>query len=215
MVADDCALVEDGAERPWGSLLATRHLRLERPAPVTAADFARLDLGLLKPLVRREFLTRHGLTFDPGLRYVHDFQQWLACLLHGARLVVVPEAHYVYRARPGALTEDKHPVLVELRDVVRAVLTRSDVRDDPALSAALRARLLRADREIEYQRFAGLLKRLVLGAAARQLARHPGVVGTGLRHLPLVLRARLSRRPGAAGLFPRAERNPRPSRGRT
>jgi succinoglycan biosynthesis protein ExoO len=194
MVADDPALIEDGAVRPWSTLLAVQGLRPCGVRRVTAAEFARIDLGLTKPVIRRRFLAEHRIAFDGTLRYVHDFQCYLACLRAGARFVLVPEPLYFYRARAGALTADKAPAIDELSRFARRLLAPpGDAGPDPALAAALRERIRRADEELAYQRVAQLLKRRATLPALRELARRPGLLRFGLRRLPAVVRARLSR----------------------
>ena len=61
-------------------------------------------LGFLKPLIRREFLARHGLRYEEDIRVGEDFLLLFACLTQGARLQLLPEAGYIYRIRPDSLS---------------------------------------------------------------------------------------------------------------
>jgi succinoglycan biosynthesis protein ExoO len=51
---------------------------------------------LVKPLIRRAFLARHALRYDPACRIGEDFDILVRCLLEGAKAAIVPQALYVY-----------------------------------------------------------------------------------------------------------------------
>lgn len=84
------------------------------PAAVSAAEFLRGNLpdpaqprrsyGFLKPLIRRAFLTGHGLRYDESLRFAEDFAFYLECLAAGARFVLLRQPLYRYRLRADSLT---------------------------------------------------------------------------------------------------------------
>ncbi|MFN3513200.1 MAG: glycosyltransferase family 2 protein [Phenylobacterium sp.] len=62
------------------------------------------ELGFLKPLMRRDFLTTHGLVYDPSLRLGEDFALYARALAAGARFKVVPPCGYVSVVRPDSLS---------------------------------------------------------------------------------------------------------------
>jgi succinoglycan biosynthesis protein ExoO len=194
MVVDDCHLIEDGATRPWGSLLGLHGLRIETARTVGGAEFVRVDLGPTKPLIRRELLVRHAIAYDETLRRVEDFAFSLECLLSGARLVVVPEAYYFYRGRGGATcSSDRIGVLREHVEVAERLARDPRVRSDPELRRAL-ARVARRDRAgMPYYEMVGFVRARRIAAAARVVVRSPNVIRLVASHLPIVLRARLSR----------------------
>jgi succinoglycan biosynthesis protein ExoO len=199
MVADDCHLIEDGATRPWGSLLGLHGLHIEAPRLVGATEYVRVDLGPAKPIIRRDVLVRHGIAYDEGLHRVEDFAFGLDCLLAGASLLVVPEAYYYYRARRGARTSDRVAVLREHVEVVERLARDERVQPDPELRRAL-ARVARRDRSgIPYYELVGFIKAGRIAAAARVVLRSPGVLLVVAGQLPIVLRARLSRPRGGSG----------------
>jgi succinoglycan biosynthesis protein ExoU len=65
-----------------------------------------LDLGFLKPLVRRSFLDAHGLRYRPELRLGEDYEIYARALALGARFVLTPPAGYVSVERSGSLSRD-------------------------------------------------------------------------------------------------------------
>ena len=66
---------------------------------------AAAKLGFLKPLFRREFLTRHGLHYAEDIRVGEDVLLVFACLAMGARMQLLPEPGYVYRIRTGSVSQ--------------------------------------------------------------------------------------------------------------
>jgi len=62
------------------------------------------ELGFLKPLMRRDFLTQHGLSYDPRLRLGEDFDLYARALLAGARFEVTPQVGYIARIRADSLS---------------------------------------------------------------------------------------------------------------
>jgi glycosyltransferase involved in cell wall biosynthesis len=86
---------------------------MRHPGPLTLADMLNRDmpdlrgtsrLGFVQPMIRRDFLRRHGLKFSPEIRAGEDFLHYFECVAHGARFVLTPEANYIYRIRPNSIT---------------------------------------------------------------------------------------------------------------
>lgn len=96
ILVDDPAYVLQGATNVTTTLLG--HLGL------TCTGFRELDLPTLlryqmlqfKPTISREFLERHGLRYPVNLRLGEDQVFFLDCLIHGARVGLLPEPLYLY-----------------------------------------------------------------------------------------------------------------------
>lgn len=108
-----------------------------------------VDLGLLKPILRRSFVEQHGLRYREDIRHGEDFIFYLTALVHRARFAVFPEAHYVYTQRLGSLSR-KHSTLTrtrvnlsEIETVSRNIAASPLTDNDPQLALLLN---LRADR---------------------------------------------------------------------
>lgn len=90
---DDSTGLETGAAfyepRPVSSLTASRLLHSEHP-------FGRVRFGLLKPLVRRQFLERRGIRYATEIHYAEDFHFLMRVLLEGGAGVLVSDPYYVY-----------------------------------------------------------------------------------------------------------------------
>lgn len=99
----------------------------------------------MHPVIRREFLERHQLSYDPQARNGEDFLFYLDCLTAGAHWLVTPEAMYSYRVRDGSMTDvvrnrDRAAMIRKLRALI---LQPGIVQNAPLASALERhARLV-------------------------------------------------------------------------
>ena len=208
LYADDILLVRHGESEPWSSLLRESGQVVTGPLLVDAESFVTSDvygerslrLGLSKPLMRRAFLTEHGLEYDPGLRMGQDFWLYLACLMRGARFIVDPEGHYYYRSRPDSLVKQSQVRRLELYcRASHAFLARSDVSAQPRLAEAIRRNLGRFERNLAYYRVVEPFKRRQIGATLAAAVTNPRFVIHACSRIPRAVARRLtSRRPASA-----------------
>jgi succinoglycan biosynthesis protein ExoO len=75
--------------RPVSALTLSRFISSEHP-------LGRVRFGLLKPMVRRDFLLEHGVRYPTEVRLAEDFHFFLHVLLEGGQGVLLSEAHYIY-----------------------------------------------------------------------------------------------------------------------
>lgn len=73
-------------------------------ANISQAGRPRAELGFLKPVMRRAFLERHALAYDPRMRLGEDFDLYARMLLAGARFRLVAVCGYVALERPDSLS---------------------------------------------------------------------------------------------------------------
>lgn len=97
-----------------------------------------LDLGFIKPLMRRSFLEQHAIQYAPELRLGEDYELYARALAHGARFLTVAPQGYVSIDRPGSLS-NRHSEddLRRLRDCDDRLLTirEFDTKERAALAA--------------------------------------------------------------------------------
>jgi succinoglycan biosynthesis protein ExoO len=194
MVADDLLVVPDGSRKPINSALSARGLNLQQPTRVSPVTFVDWDLGITQPLIRRAFLADSGVRLDESLRCGVDFDFFLRCFLKGATFVLVPEAYYFYRARPGSITSRRIELFTRNREATRRYLEEDSVRQDPELSAALRRRERHQAHIVAYNRIRMSLRRGSLLEAWSFARQTPGVFLFALRRLPRGLVRRIERR---------------------
>ena len=112
-VGDDLFKVnEDDIYGPRTSLLSVPET--QKPERINLADFIegnltnsnsqRSELGFLKPLMRRDFLTRNKLTYREDMRLGEDFALYTEALIAGARFCLVPAKGYIAVVRDNSLS---------------------------------------------------------------------------------------------------------------
>jgi succinoglycan biosynthesis protein ExoO len=75
--------------RPVSPLTAQRFVASEHP-------LGRVRFGLLKPMVRRQFLLERGIRYATEIGLAEDFHFFLRVLLEGGKGLLLSEAHYIY-----------------------------------------------------------------------------------------------------------------------
>jgi succinoglycan biosynthesis protein ExoU len=65
-----------------------------------------LDLGFLKPIFRRAFISANGMRYRDSMRLGEDYYFYAEALTRGARFLVGGPAGYVSMERPGSLSKD-------------------------------------------------------------------------------------------------------------
>lgn len=184
IVADDLAVIRDGASEPYTTALLKRRLRLRQPRPITPEQAIDWDLGITQPLVRRSFWVAAGIAFDESLRAgEEDFPALLACLLAGARFVLLPEAYYFYRQRSGSATSQRERLFRASREVTLRLLADPAVQGRAGVRAALQRRLRHLEQVLAYHHFKRLMAERRYGPGLRYLLGQPDLARFLGQHL--------------------------------
>lgn len=123
-----------------------------------------LDLGYLKPLMRRDFLDAHRLRYRTDMRLGEDYELYARALALNARFIVCGEAGYISVETPGSLSKEHGELdLQKLRDCDDAIaavrtLTAPEQR-------ALRRHWASVDRRLQWRRLISAVKAKDAGAA--------------------------------------------------
>lgn len=99
MAADNVVFLDSGARQ-----IVRTAFEPNRPAfPIHRADFLRnsssyaaFDFGILKPIVRRDFLQRHNIRYYEETRLSEDFYYMMMIFLSGGTGVIVPDSFYYW-----------------------------------------------------------------------------------------------------------------------
>lgn len=189
---------------------------VREPQHLTAAEFVfrnvgdpkhpRLSYGFMQPIIRRDFLVRHGLRYDERNRFGEDFMLYVACLRAGACWWMTPEVLYHYATRPGSLTEvQSSDDLLRIAQLEEDFLRDPAILRDPALRDALRQHKAKIERSYYYRAFTDALKLGRFGEAGRLLVQSPlsssYIALETMRQTPAILRKTLR-----GGYFPRTGR---------
>ncbi|MFT3729328.1 MAG: glycosyltransferase family 2 protein [Terricaulis sp.] len=128
------------------------------------AQTGTLDLGFLKPVFRRSFLTAHELSYREDMRLGEDYELYARALLLGARFLVGGPAGYISVEREGSLSKEHSETdLEKLRDcdaTLRGVRTLSAEED-----RALRQRWTSIDCRLQWCRLISAVKARDIAAA--------------------------------------------------
>lgn len=106
-VADNLILYDHVAKREAGTAFAPQwKIRRIEAIDLFANDFAGegFHFGGLKPILRRDFLSRNRLKYDDSFRYGEDFTLYAEMLFCGASAVVTSEPLYIFSTRLGSLS---------------------------------------------------------------------------------------------------------------
>jgi succinoglycan biosynthesis protein ExoO len=178
VVTDDLYTVRGALFKPeepvLRSMLQEAGFKITRPRRLDIYDLVRYELALLKPIIRRSFLGRHELSYDPTLLRAHDFYLYFDILAQGGRWLQLPEGYYLYY-KYGLAAKDKddrvrRTTLTETVESNRSLLNHPAAVGDKALIAALERRIQKAQRRIVFataqdavrqRRFADLARWLV------------------------------------------------------
>ncbi|MEJ0059753.1 MAG: glycosyltransferase family 2 protein [Terricaulis sp.] len=123
-----------------------------------------LDLGFIKPLMRRSFLEAHAIQYRDPMRLGEDYELYARALAHGARLLLTPPAGYVSVEREGSLSK-KHSEtdLLHLRDC------DAELASIPGLGAQQKRALARhwtsVDNRLQWRRLISAVKARDIRAA--------------------------------------------------
>jgi succinoglycan biosynthesis protein ExoO len=103
---EDCTIIADNYTRfddSSGQELGDAFYDAVAISPLTATRFVasehplgRVRFGLLKPMVRRQFLVDHGIRYATEIGLAEDFHFFVRVLLEGGKGLLVNEAHYIY-----------------------------------------------------------------------------------------------------------------------
>jgi len=112
LIADDLLQISEGQPLATGKLLWFRDNAASFDVSfgsfvesnVTKASRLRREMGFLKPLMRRDFLEKHGLAYDEAMRLGEDYDLYARALSLGARMRLVRWAGYVSVMRGDSLS---------------------------------------------------------------------------------------------------------------
>lgn len=181
-VADNIAFVDEAA-------VARAHAELAEiePSPkiidletfvegnISKPGVRRGEIGFLKPLMRRDFLQRHGLRYSEDLRLGEDYDLYARALVCGARYKVIHSCGYGAVVRGNSLsgshrTED----LRRLYEADRAILASAGLSEAERRVIGSHERHIRARYELRH--FLDVKREGGFGRALAYALRHPAAL---------------------------------------
>lgn len=133
------------------------------------------ELGFLKPLIRREFLTRNNLRYNENLRLGEDYDLYAWALALGARFVVISNCGYGAVVRSDSLS-GRHSTrdLKNLADAAQLLLESGILSHQAAKAVGAHAKHVRS--KYDHRLFLDVKAREGLAAAAAVFARDPATI---------------------------------------
>lgn len=184
VVSDDVSIIHETTRRSGGfsarSLIQEQNLRIKEPAWIDLLRFVEHDLGLLKPIFRRAFLQRQGLSYRTDVRYAEDYLLYFEILALKARWKQLPQAYYLHYKHGGSVSttslKDQRKKLALWQGVLentQGLLSHPAVVNDAAVTAALGRHRQEALGHIAFAGFWEALRERRFVELARRLYRRP------------------------------------------
>ena len=144
IIADDIFVIKDGVDNtslPSETCFSTKQININKLTKIDAAYLVDLNLGITKPIIKREFLNFHNLQFDEKIKYEEDLLLFLLCLVNGASFILLPEPYYFYRTRSGSLMTEQTQFYEQAYNTNLYLLQQEFTKNNPKLAASLSRRL--------------------------------------------------------------------------
>jgi len=112
-------------------------------------------LGLIKPIIHHAFIQKYSLQWREDVLVSQDIVFYFDCLMHGAKLLLIPQAFYYYlQSRPSSITASVGKIDA-LRDRLRITdtLIKEYGTGDQNILKALHKRRRRLIRMLRYSTF--------------------------------------------------------------
>lgn len=116
-----------------------------------------LDLGFIKPLMRRGFLDAHAIRYRDEMRLGEDYELYARSLALGARLLLIPPTGYVSVEREGSLSRNHSET--DLRRLRDCDIDLANLRDYTAAERrALTRHYASVDQRLQWRRLITAVK---------------------------------------------------------
>lgn len=131
----------------------------------------RSELGFLKPLMKREFLQQHALSYKEDLRLGEDFVLYAEALSKGAKFLLAEACGYGAIERPGSLSGNHSADdLAALATASREIMGKLP---DGAAKAMMARHAASLDEKVAHRQFLDRKREKGLSAAVSSLASSP------------------------------------------
>ena len=164
-IADALIRTTTGVAPDWaGGELTTAPLDFRAFVLGNLGGAGALDLGYMKPLMRRAFLDEHSVHYAPAMRLGEDYELYARALALGARFLVCGAAGYVSVERAGSLSKDHDEAdLRRLRDCDDAIAALRPLSSSEA--RALDRHWTSVNRRLQWRRLISAVKARNAGMA--------------------------------------------------
>jgi succinoglycan biosynthesis protein ExoO len=201
LIADDLYYIQEQATHPWSTMLLESDAHVddikkislnyffEKDIPIYGA----LNLGLAKPLIKKEFLLNKNLFYHEEVRLGQDFWFYVDCLLHGAHFYFVPKPYYFYRSRQQSLVnQSKVERFDQFTQIAKTYLNKELPACEIELKESIEKRLVFLETRIKpYYRVVDHLKKYEWASALKAMMFNPYFFVHFFDQLPKILWRRI------------------------
>ena len=188
LLADDYYLIDHESLEPMTTFAKLNGDTYVEPIQISPSFFveetntalaAASDPGYLKPLMRLDFLNKHGIRYGKDFAVNHDFFIYLDCLIAGGSFLFYPDPHYFYLIAPVSLSRGNNEGKVDrLRHSIAGVEERLQderVKADVKLSLALSEKLIDYKQLFQYHSVANAIDHNHYVQASLRALKNPSV----------------------------------------
>lgn len=136
------------------------------------------NIGYMKPMFRRRYLTENGLGFNENYKVGEDVFLQIECVCRGARFFGTSYAGYVYRRRPASLSREDAPAstLRPLAAMCDEILKRYGTSLSPQAVRLIRKRRRILERFVALSEFTSALRSRAWGKCVLIAATRPDML---------------------------------------
>jgi succinoglycan biosynthesis protein ExoO len=169
IISDDLIFWIDGHIKK-GSVCKRHRFFPSDPCQIGLTEMIAHDLGLLKPIFRKDFLLKNRLSYTEGMFHTEDLDLYVRSLLAGAKWRHTTKALYLYRKHAHSLSRKWTEGLADSYHALEHLQLEPGIRDNPLLMEMLEHRkVIKKDLEIVYEIRDLFRDRKYLSAARKSL----------------------------------------------
>jgi len=162
---------------------SVRQVFMEDLLPLRRSSGVGMDLGLLKPMFRRDFLSSRSLRYRENIRHGEDFVFYFDLQLEGARFFVHPEVGYLWTLRNSGMSQTVVDYPSQAK-VARELTAEPGAKRRPRVVEGLERRAQELDSlQQEYELVQLVKRRRVLAAIFFALRHPPSVLNAGRSYI--------------------------------
>lgn len=173
MVFDNLLYIRENAQEPWQTFYQHKNLVITNPTQVSPEYFVNNDLGILKGIIRRDFLIKNKISYNESIKYGEDFMFYLEIILKTNKVWLLPKGYYYYLTREGSLVTNMYALSEQCINSTDQFIEENN----NIISAELREALLKRRQDFliifKYHETNRLLTENQYSKALKNLLKHP------------------------------------------
>lgn len=172
IVCDNILYIMDGQKQPYLDLFKEKRISCKFPGELTIEDYIVHDLGIVQPIIRKEFLLFNDIKYFDEYKYGEDFLFLLDCLLKG-NMYVLSKSYYYYRKREGSLVHKRTKLYKGVLDSTLNYIEQRKNELTPRIVELLKERSIYIERLLKLSLMRDSLKSKNLLFIIRELIEDP------------------------------------------